>query len=166
MDSWIERHVKLPVTALKEVGWIGHVLYGIWILYPFVVDCVIHPEDGVGLAYLMQGLDVPSYIAPRSLVFASFVMVVILIGLSAVQCIVLAGVYKKFGRIFSTWLWATVLVGIIGNILWYAGTGFFDRLGAVVGMTPLLFMIAAQVIMERWCKKWIFGDGYLPVPGE
>ena len=58
----------------------------------------------------------------------------------------------------TLWLLACLFAGLIGNGLWWFGTGQFDPAGAVFGVaSTALTEIACEITCEKLGRSFVFG---------
>jgi hypothetical protein len=155
-------YVLAPITALSRAGALSIVLVAIWIMYPFAVQTVFHPQDAIGFQAWMQGLPVSRYITDRAAHAGVFTALLVLAGLSLLQFVVTLLIYRAVKFSFETWLLALILIGGVGNGIWWLATGYWDPIGAFAGVTPLFLMVACQTACEKFGMKIIFGEGVRP----
>jgi hypothetical protein len=166
LGQLIGRHFGAPFAMLARAGVLGWMLVAIWVLYPFAVQTVIHPADAVGFQAWVQGLPVARYLSNQALVAGEITALLVLAALSLLQLGVLVLIYRRVQFSFSVWLLALLLIGGIANGIWWLRTGYFDLQGALAGLTPLVLVVACEMVCERLGQDFVFGKGNRPHYGD
>jgi hypothetical protein len=162
IGAWFGRHFVAPFTMFRDAGFLGLILACLWLMYPFAMQTVIHPSDAVGFQAYIQGLPISQYVTQRALLGGLALAVIALGCISLMHFVVLLLIYRRVQYAFSCWFVALVLIGGVANGLWYLRTGYFDLLGALAGLTPLVLMVGLEGVFERLGQDFVFGKGERP----
>jgi hypothetical protein len=149
-------------AAWMESGVLGYLLVLVWLLYPVAVVTVFHPADAVGFQAWMQGAVIPRFMTSQMLYAGEAVALLALAALSLLQFGVIVLIYRRVQFYVQLWPLAVFLVGGIANGVWWLRTGYFDPVGAMAGLTPLVAAVACQGICERLGGDFVFGPGAKP----
>ena len=143
-------------------GFLGYLLVATWLLYPVAVVTVFHPADAVGFQLWLQGFVVPNTMTDRALYAGEAAALLALAVLSLVQWVIITLIYHRSQFFVQLWPLALFLIGFIANGVWWLRTGYFDPLGALAGLTPLVAAVACHGVCERLGAAFVFGPGEKP----
>jgi hypothetical protein len=141
-----------------------------WIAFPFAVQTVLHPTDAIRLQLKLQGLPVPSLFtsqqAAAGFVEAVFALCVLVL-LQMVCTVLFYRRAKMEGSSVATpalWPIAALATGVIGNGVWWYGTGAFDAAGGLVGWSSMALTFGGELLCNRLGREFVLGAGKVSVP--
>jgi hypothetical protein len=154
----------LSVALERAWGLVGLIILD-WLAFPFAVKMVLHPDHALGFGYWLQGQPVPSYFTSQMLAVGLMkaLMAIGILSLLMLGLVVLF--YRKTQFALPLWpLWplAVAVTGVLGNGAWWIGTGSFDAIGALVGLSPMALAVVCQVVCEQLGQDFVFGKGARP----
>ncbi len=158
----IARYLGGLQEAWQESGVFGWLLVGVWMLYPVAVVTAYHPGDAVGFQAWLQGLAIPDFASNRMLVTGEVVALLSLAALSLFQFGVIVLIYRRAQFFVQLWPLGAVLLGVIGNGVWWMWKGYFDPFGALAGLTPVVAAVVCQGVCEQLGANFVFGPGAKP----
>ncbi|MGE0290446.1 MAG: hypothetical protein AB7F35_25430 [Acetobacteraceae bacterium] len=135
-------------------------LVATWFVFPFGVMSLLFPSDVVGFQDWMQGQPIRRFFTSQALVSGFVTALVVLALMCIVQLNLTTLIYRKVNRFATFWPLAIILIGLVANAVWYATTGYFDFVGAMVGFTPFLSAVLWQMVCEKLGGRFVFGPGY------
>ena len=157
-------------VAYARAGIIGWLLPVAWFFFPLALQTVLHPTDAVGFLHVLHGEPVPRQFTARMWIVGELYAAITIAVVILVQLVGTVLFYRrvhlelKSGAVAGPALWpiAGILVGIIGNALWWIGTRYFDFTGCLVGMTALALTVGCEVVCEMLGRSFVFGPGQQP----
>jgi hypothetical protein len=148
--------------AWRVSGIFGWLLVAVWCLWPTAFVTVWHPSDAVGFQLWLQGFVVPNFLSGRALYAGEAAALLFLAMLSLAQYNILQMIYRRCGFFVQMAPLAFILLGLIGNGIWYWRTGVFDLEGCLVGLLPMVGTIISHGICEHGAGEFVFGPGEKP----
>jgi hypothetical protein len=148
--------------ALRRAGILKGVILVCWFAVPALAVTIMHPSDAAGFAYWINGLPVPHYFMSNQVMRGE---VTAIFALGATIFVYLAAMvlfYRRAGGFIALWPLAALLVGVIGNLGWFIGTGAWDSSGCMAGWMPAVLAGIGAAAGERWCADLVFGEGNRP----
>ena len=155
--EWFGRHFVAPFAMFGDAGILAVLLVIIWLAYPFALQTVFHPSDAIGFQQWMQGLPISEYITQQARMWGLASALMALAFLCLLHFLVLLLIYRRTQYAVSLWLVAVLLIGGIANGIWYLETGHFDLQGALAGLSPVVFIIACEMVFEYLGHNFMFG---------
>jgi hypothetical protein len=146
-------NVEGSFRSAKEFTWL--MLAG-WIAFPFVVQTCLHPADAALVMMRMQGMPHPEF-EPRASIGAEIFALIMLATLCVSHFFVSVMFYRRAGRVVPMWPVAGVLLGIVGNGLWWYFTGAFDPVGALVGCVAVAVTVGCETLIDGRARNMAFG---------
>jgi hypothetical protein len=149
--------------AVARAGWRAVLLLPGWFALPFVMQSLLHPLDVVKLDHLLHGFPLPHTALARQLTVAFAETAVVLAAICLWQLVVTVAFYRKaqiFGVRAATpplYPMAALLVGGFGNLGWFIGTGSFDSVGFVIGLTSAALTIGIEMLCEQLGRDFVLG---------
>jgi hypothetical protein len=140
---------KLQVASMKARIWSVCAIAAIWLVFPVAVANFIRPQFGVKVqgAFLSQ---------PQ--------VACVIVFLLAIQLSNTIGFYRR-AALAGQWvcmptLWpiAAIATGVIGNMVWWIWTGYFDAVGYFIGFSSAGGTIVCELICELLGRKFVYGD--------
>ena len=135
-----------------------------WTVFPFVVQTAFfHPGNAIKLQLKLQGLPPPHVFTRQQLTVGCIEALVALAVLVLCQLVFTVLFYrwaKMQGKPLTTpalWPLAAVSVGIVGNAAWFVGTGVFDGLGCMIGLSSALLTVVAQIAVNTLGRDFVCG---------
>jgi hypothetical protein len=166
MDSFRDRagiYVSDVQVAYVRAGVPGWLVALGWIVFPFALQTLLHPGDAIRLQYVLQG-QTPPHILTAQQTGVGFVETVfalaVLILFQLVNTVLFYRRAQMSGAAVATpvlWPLAALLPGVIGNALWYVWTGYFDRTGFLIGLTPVVLTVAAEMLCNQLGRDFVLG---------
>lgn len=138
------------------------VLIAGWLLFPVAVQTVLHPTHAVGFEFWLQQQEVPRYYTMHMVTVGEVKAIASLITLFLFMLGATALFYRRAGYWVRLWPVPALIVGIIANSAWWLHTGFFDRIGFLVGCSSLALMVICEAICENLGADFVFGKGQRP----
>ena len=161
-----EKYIEDISDALARAGLLAWVVAAGWLACPFAVATVLNPKDIIGAQYKLQGLRVPSGFTAQQLGFGlieALVALGVLVLLQLVFTVLFYRAAKMDGAAAATpvlFPLALLVVGIVGNAAWFAGTGGrFDLAGCIIGLTSTALTVGAELVCNWLGKEFVFGPG-------
>jgi hypothetical protein len=156
------RYCGLLTVALERAWGLVCLITLDWLMVPVALKMVLHPDHALGFGYWLQGQPVPTYFTSQMLAVGEMkaLMAVGILGLLMLGLVVLF--YRKTQFAMPLWPLAVVITGVLGNGIWWIGTGSFDPTGALVGMAPMALAVVCQIACEQLGQDFIFGKGMRP----
>jgi hypothetical protein len=154
---------SLPI-AYRRAGILKWLLMGGWLLYPVIVQTLLHASDAAGLAYYLGGHYIPRVFGSGDFIRGVILTLVVLALLTWAQLTLVVLFYRRTSLPIPLWPVAFFLVGAIANSVWWFEKGFFDLEGALAGMIPVVVMVGSQKLCERLGHDFVFGGGRRPDP--
>jgi len=158
----IGRYCILLREAKQCGGRVAWVIAGVWLLTPFVMQMVLHPSDAIRFQDWLQGQAIPQYFDGQMLMAGELAAIMAVAGLGVILLTALVVLYRRAQFAVTLWPVAGVLVGLIGNAMWWVGEGSFDLTGALVGLLPLALTLIGEEVCERLSQDFVFGPGVRP----
>jgi hypothetical protein len=170
-NNWNEQAViyygQLRV-ATARAGIAGWTVAANWVVLPFVVQTLMHPEDAIRLQLKLEGLPVPPFFTAHQMVagFAATVIALGVIVLLQMTCTVLF--YRRAqingNRIACPVLWPlAALTGLLGDAGWWYWTGSFDAGGGVIGLSSAALAVGGEILCNKLGREFVFGKpGMVP----
>jgi hypothetical protein len=155
--------MDLHAAAVRvRLGWM--VALG-WVAFPFMLQTLLHPGDAIRLQYIVQGETPPHFLTAQQLGAGLVETVATLAVLLLVQMVCTVLFYRaariaRHGEPIATptlWPLAALLPGVIGNAAWFVGTGYFDTSGFLIGLTPVVLTVAAEMVINQLGRDFVFG---------
>ena len=147
------------------VGWLVPVG---WFTFPVALQTVLHPTDALGLEHYLQGEAVPRAFTAQAVTAGEGYALVALAVLLLLQLVGTVLFYRRVRlteviegeRITVPALWplACLFAGVVGNGLWWFGTGHFDPTGAVFGVASTSLTIGCEIACEKLGRDFVFGS--------
>jgi hypothetical protein len=162
ISFFLGRYVWAPIDMLQKGGVLSLVLVTIWVLYPFVLQTLIHPTDAVGFQAWVQGLPISRYVSRQAIFAGEITTLIVLVALGLLQLGVVVLLYRRLGYRFSVWPLALVLIGGVANGIWWWRTGYLDLRGASAGLSPLVLAAVCQGACEKLGQEFVFGKNARP----
>ena len=144
--------------SFRSAGAFTWLMLAGWVAFPFAVQTVLHPSDAALALIRLQGLKHPA-VMPAPTAGAEIFAVIMLATLCVAQFFVSVMFYRKAGRVVPMWPVAGVLLGVIGNGLWWYFTGAFDPEGALVGFVAVAVTVGCELLIESRARDMAFGGG-------
>ena len=122
--------------SLRRAGILKVVILACWFLVPTLVVTIAHPSEAAGVAYGINGLPGPHHFMSNQVMRGE---VTAIFALGATIFVYLAAMvlfYRRVGGFIALWSLAALLVGVIGNLGWFIGTGAWDNAGLLAGWMP------------------------------
>jgi hypothetical protein len=157
-----DRYLRALHAAWLESGILGYLLMMVWLLYPVAVVTVFHPADAVGFQAWLQGVAIPRFMTSRMLYAGEAAALLALAVLSLFQLGLIVLIYRRAQFFVQLWPLAVCLVGGLANGIWWLRTGYFDPMGALAGLTPLVAAVVCHGVCERLGGNFVFGPGEKP----
>jgi hypothetical protein len=133
-----------------------------WLAIPFAVQMIFNPSDAVGLQfYLAGGRQAVPHVFTNEMLNSGVLVAIVALGLLSLVLLALNVLFYGLQNdepLLPLWPVALVLCGIVGNGVWWAGTGIFDPSGAVIGLMPVAATITVQMLLGWFGKKFVFGE--------
>jgi hypothetical protein len=158
----LDKYLGGLYAAWVMSGVLGYLLVLGWLLYPVAFVTVLHPSDAVGFQLWLQGFVVPHFMSHRALYAGEGAALAALAALSLLQLVIVTLIYRCSGFFVQLWPLALFLVGFIANAVWWARTGYFDPVGALAGLMPVVAAVACHAVCERLGARFVFGPGAKP----
>jgi hypothetical protein len=143
-------------------GILGLLLIFILATWPVGVVTLYHPADAVGFHAWLVDLAIPEYVTLRQLIVSEVQVLMALAFLFLLQLGIVTLIYKRTGFYIALWPVGLFLIGGLANGIWYLTKGYFDPVGAMAGLTPVVTTVVIHGICERLAGKLAFGDGPKP----
>ena len=138
----------------------------VWVGFPFAVQTAFfHPSNAIKLQLKLQGLPVPRVFSAQQLSVGFIEAVIALAVLVLCQMVFTVLFYrwaKMEGKPLTTpalWPLAAVGVGIFGNAAWFYGTGAFDPVGCMIGLSSGVLTVIAQIVCNKLGREFVCGTG-------
>jgi len=147
-------NVEGSLRSAKEFTWL---MFGGWIAFPFAIQTVLHPADAALLLMRMQGLPHPS-VMPAASLGAELFALIMLATLCVSHFFVSVVFFRRAGRVVPMYPVCGVLLGIIGNGLWWYFTAF-DPQGALVGFSAVALTVGCEILIDGRARNMAFGGG-------
>ena len=67
---------------------------------------------------------------------------------------------KMGGKPLTTpalWPLAAISVGVFGNATWFYGTGVFDWVGCMIGLSSAVLTVIAQIVVNTLGREFVMG---------
>jgi hypothetical protein len=165
MEDALGRYSGDLEIACKRAGGVASVIAAVWFVIPFAVQTVLHPSDGAGLVYWLQGYGVPHSFSFATLIKSEIATLAALAVLSAVLFVALAMLYERAKFFVTLSPVAGISLGVVGNLVWWIETGHFDVAGALTGLAPLALTVIGEAVAEQLAADAVFGPGNRPRRG-
>jgi hypothetical protein len=127
-----------------------------WCAFPFVVRMLVSPDTAALVLMRLQGEPHPS-VMPAASAGGEIFALIMLATLCVAQFFVSVMFYRKTGRVVPMWPVAGVMIGIIGNGLWWYCTAAFDPIGALVGFSAVALTVGCELLIEYRTRDMAFG---------
>jgi hypothetical protein len=134
-----------------------------WAATPFAVNTVFHPGNAIRLQLKLQGLPAPHVFTSQQLTAGCIEAVAALAVLALCQTVFTVLFYrwaKMAGRPLTTpalWPLSAVGVGVFGNAAWFYGTGVFDWVGCMIGLSSAVLTEIAQIVVNILGREFVMG---------
>jgi hypothetical protein len=135
-----------------------------WAAFPFAVQTAFfHPSNAIKLQFKLQGLPPPHAFTSQQLTAGCIEAVVALAVLALCQMVFTVFFYrwaKMAGKPLTTpalWPLAAVGVGVFGNAAWFYGTGVFDWVGCMIGLSSAVLTVIAQIVVNSLGREFVMG---------
>lgn len=138
------------------------VLIACWLVFPVAVQTVLHPTQAIGFEYWLQGQEVPRYYTMQMATAGELKALMALGGLILLMLGATVLFYRRAGYWVKLWPVPGLAVGIMANAAWWAHSGFFDRIGALAGLSALAVMVICEAVCEHIGADFVFGKGNRP----
>jgi len=148
--------------AAGEAGFLTWILVAGWLVFPVAVQTVFYPSDAIGFGYWLQHQPVPRFYTMDTVATGEIKALAALAGLILVMLVVTALFYYRAGFWVKLWPVPGLLVGVFVNAAWWIDKGFFDRPGALAGLSVLALTVFCESICERFGADLVFGKGNRP----
>jgi hypothetical protein len=155
-----EMHAAL---VRPRMVWVALALVLGWSLFPFGVQTLLHPGDAVRLVYVLHGLPKPHALMAQQLA-VGFTETAVALATLALLLLVLTVVFYRRAQVFGVavatpplWPMAALVPGGLGNLAWFIGTGSFDSVGFIIGLTSTAVTIAAEMLCEQLGRDFVLG---------
>ena len=145
--------------AFAVAGWRGWLMVSTWLVYPVAVKTALLPPRSIQFENWAQGLPVPYGFSERVLVDGELTALACLASLSLLMFFATVLFYRKAGFWFRLWPLVGLTVGFFGNLGWWIGTGHFDPVGALAGLSPLSLSVVIFALCEKLGRDFVFGKG-------
>jgi hypothetical protein len=149
----------------RPVGWL--IVIGValgWFAFPFAIATACHPSDVIRLHAALLGLPMPHLFTAQQLASGFVQATVALVVLVVFQLVGTVLFYRR-ARLFNVgavaapvlWPLAALLTGILGNACWFVGTGQFDLIGCVIGVSSVVLTEVCEWAVEGLGRDFVFG---------
>lgn len=162
MDA-IGEYIAEMHGALARAGGRAALLLPGWFALPFVVQSMLHPLDVVKLDHLLHGFPLPHTALARQLTVAFTETAIVLAAICLWQLVVTVAFYRK-AQIFGVraaapplWPMAALLVGGVGNLVWFVGLGGVIDLSYAIGLTSAALTIGIEALCEQLGRDFVLG---------
>ena len=137
-----------------------------WAATPFVAQTAFfHPSNAIKLQFILQGLPPPHVFTSQQLTAGCIEALVALAVLALCQMVFTVLFYrwaKMADRPLTTpalWPLAAIGVGVCGNAAWFYGTGAFDFVGCMIGLSSAVLTVIAQIVVNTLGREFVCGTG-------
>jgi hypothetical protein len=158
----VDDYLEGLAAAWLESGPFGFLLVVVWLLFPVAFVTCFHPADAVGFQLWLQGFVVPSVMSSQAMNAGEAVALLALGVLFLLQLGIITMIYHRAQFFIQLWPLGLFLIGFIGNGIWWMAKGYFDPMGAIAGLMPLVAAVVSQGICERLGGNFVFGSGAKP----
>lgn len=131
-----------------------------WCAFPFSARMVVSPDTAVLVLMRLQGQPHPAVMPAGTLggvVFALIMLATLCVGHFFVSVVFYRRAGRRASRVTPLWPVAGVLLGIIGNGLWWYFTGAFDPQGAVLGFVAAFLTAGCEILIDGPARNMAFG---------
>jgi len=136
----------------------------VWAAFPFAVQTAFfHPSNAIKLQLKVQGLPLPRVFSAQQLTVGCIEAVMALAVLVLCQMVFTVLFYrwaKMGGKPLTTpalWPLAAISVGVFGNAAWFYGTGVFDWVGCMIGLSSAVLTVIAQIVVNSLGRELVMG---------
>jgi hypothetical protein len=151
------------VIGMRKAGMLKFFMVAAWFAVPFLAKMIVHPTHAAGFFfYWLQGLPVPRYFPAAEVTRGELTAVLALVGVLFANFVVTTLIYRRAQAFLPLWPFAVLLVGVVGNLSWWFGTGVWDNAGALAGFFPAALAGIASAVCEKWGANFVFGEGNRP----
>jgi hypothetical protein len=161
LEEWVRYYSHLTVAFERAWGLLCLIALD-WLLVPVALKMVVHPDHVMGFEYWLQGQAVPQFYTSQMLSVGEIKALSALV----ILCLLMLGLvvlfYRKIDFALTLWPVAVVVIGVLGNGIWWLGTGAFDATGALVGLAPAAAAVVCHGVCEQLGQDFIFGKGKRP----
>jgi hypothetical protein len=153
--------LHIASVRASRVAWI--VALG-WVLMPFGLATLVHPEDMINAQYILQG-ETPPHVLTAQQMGVGFVETLFALAVFVLVQLVGTVLFYRFAqitdreRIATPVLWplAALLPGVIGNAIWFCALGYADVTGLVIGLVPIAMTFGCERLCEHLGHGFVFG---------
>jgi hypothetical protein len=162
LSDWLGRYSLALTVAIQNAPVRLGVIGCAWVLYPFLLKRVWSPSDALRLERWFHG-EPTSVVFPWSALLISEISALIMLVCVSLSLLALMILFYRESRfVVSISPIAGLLTGFIGNGIWWVYTGYFDSVGAIIGLSPIAITIGCEAIIEKLAGDFVFGPGPRP----
>jgi hypothetical protein len=146
-------------AAFRDAGAYTWLMLAVWTVFPFMVRMVLSPDTAVLILMRLQGLH-PAVMPPASLggeLFAILMLATLCVGQFFFSVVFYRRVFRSAGYTVPLFPVAGVMIGIIGNGLWWYFTGAFDPIGALIGFSSVALTVGCEILIDGRARNMAFG---------
>jgi len=158
MNRWLGSATE----AARLAPGLAVAIAAVWFLVPWTAQLVAHPDDVIRLQRLLEGEAVPNVFSAQQLVAGRIAAGVTLAALVLLLLGLLTVLYHRLQFAVTLWPVAAIVLGVIGNSVWWQVFGFVDKPGIVAGLLPAALTLVWQHAAESWAQDFVFGRGNRP----